>query len=158
MHRVAYEYLAPEFTHRTGLSLETAPIFASLDAEAAHKTKGKGKPSRLLTIDVPESQVLRQDYKLWSNKMLFGDCLDHWPGTHGCPDPGCRDRSWAASFTVTEDTNQQIVLNRIEPEWVVLDEDLGEGQPGVASQHSPLLSTSGGTAGASLERIGPRTS
>lgn len=115
-HRPAYQYLAREFPKRTGVTMLEAPVFCSLDRNQAVKTLHKGKPSCLLTLDVPDEEVLLQDYEFWAWTMLF-----NWCGEHGfaCTDSACKEHSWIAGFKHPSDPlKTQAVLARIEPHWV----------------------------------------
>lgn len=118
-HKEAYEFIAKEFPHRTNLPMTGAPIFCFRDRESVLQFSDVGKPSGLLTLEVPDSQVLLHNYDFWAKTILWGWCGEH--DIIDCPNPECKENSWRAQgFETPEDIRrQQAILNRIEPEWVV---------------------------------------
>jgi hypothetical protein len=117
LHRPAYQYLAKEFPKHTGVAMQEAPVFCSLERDHAMKTLHKGKPSCLLTLDVPDEEVLLQDYGFWPWVMLFNWCGEHH---FACTDSACKEQSWVAGFQCPSDPlKTQAVLARVEPMWVV---------------------------------------
>lgn len=117
-HRPAYEYLVSRFRIRMGASINGAPIFTLADKDTILKFKDAGSPSKLLTLEVPTSEILRTDYDVWASKVLFGFCVHH---ELFCAFDACKIQSWdAALFNWPSDpTKCQGVLNRIEPDWVI---------------------------------------
>jgi len=122
LYRVAYKFLAQEFTTRMNAELSGAPVFTSINRETARATLHVSGPSRLLTLDVPTSEVLLTNHHFWAWTIL-----SNWCGLHGCftddengCNAPCREETWrAAVFEVPQDpAKQQGVLNRIEPSWL----------------------------------------
>jgi hypothetical protein len=101
-----------------GVTLSEAPTFTFLDRKKAGSTLDVSGQSKLLTLDVPASQVLLTDYNFWAWTVLWSWCGFHGPGI-AC-ETACREESWrAALFSIPEDpSKQQGILNRLEPGWL----------------------------------------
>lgn len=118
LFRTAYTFLAKEFEFRMGMPIGGAPIFTFMDRDKTAKTLDKSGPAAILTLDVPDTEILMTDYDFWAWTVLFNEC-----GLHGllsdCDD-ACREDSWREKlFRTPEDIlKRQPILSRIEPGWV----------------------------------------
>lgn len=119
LHRAAYEYAVRQLQARIDLTVAEAPVFAFLSKKKALSTINVGRPSKLLTLDVPDAEVLLQDHGFWHWTILYGWCGLHAYDLEQCPD-GCREASWSQSFALPADLSKcQAILSRIDPAWVV---------------------------------------
>jgi hypothetical protein len=57
------------------------------------KTLLIGKHSCLVSLEVPDAEIIPVDYESWRWTMLHGWCGLHDYDLTGCPDVGCKERS-----------------------------------------------------------------